>query len=196
MSATSSTISEAHVAFLGHVREETVTEAVTYLNDLASDGIGRVALAMHTIGGELEAGMRLYESLRSMPFQVVTYAVGYVASIGIVIYLAGDERIAGPRCRFQMHRPTVKFSEEADLDIPSLQAQISGLEAHEARVRAVYEDRTHLDRTEIDNLRGSSANLGAGEAVSHGIAHAVSPYTVPSGHTLKEIGQIVIPAPA
>lgn len=184
---------EAYVAFIGQINDGTVSEVVSHLDELANQSTERVVLAIQTIGGDINAGMRLYERLCAMPFDLVTHGVGLVASMGIPIYLAGNERLAGPQCQFLLHRASFTAEGGKRFDIPLLNERIAMLEANEQRTRAVYEERTSLTRAEIESLKGAETAMGAHEAVGHGIAHAVKPFVIPPNQALVPIGQPLVP---
>lgn len=180
---------EAYVAFAGDINEENVAATAAQLDALVERGVGRVVLAMQTLGGDINSGMRLYEKLRAMPLDLVTHGFGVVGSMGIPIYLAGEERLAGPQCEFLLHRPSFTAVAGKEFDVPLLRERIAMLEANEQRTRAIYEDRTPLTGTEIDALKDSKTVMGAHEAVGHGIAHNVKPFEIPPGQSLIMIGQ-------
>ncbi len=180
---------EAYVAFMGQINDETVSEVVSHLDGLANKSTERVVLAIQTIGGDINAGMHLYERLSAMPFQLVTHGVGLVASMGVPIYLAGEERLAGPQCQFLLHRAAFIAEAGKRFDIPLLRERLAGLEADEQRTRSIYEDRTSLTRPEIESLKDAETVMGAQEAVGHGIAHAVKRFVIPPGQSLVPIGQ-------
>jgi ATP-dependent Clp protease protease subunit len=159
---------EAYVAFMGDITEQTVSEVVSHLDGLASQGTERVVLAIQTMGGDINAGMHLYERLRAMPFHLVTHGIGLVASMGVPIYLAAEERLAGPHCQFLLHRAAFTAEAGKRFDLPLLRERIASLEADEQRTRAVYEDQTSLTRSEIESLKDAETVLGAHEAVGYG----------------------------
>jgi ATP-dependent protease ClpP protease subunit len=180
---------EKYAAFVDHITEESVGLALTQIDELVEDGVGRVVLAIQTEGGEISSGMRLYERLRQAPFELVTHAVAEVSSMGIPLYLAGEIRRAGPQCQFSFHRPAITVAAEQALDVPTLNALRAALETDEQRTRTVYEDRTPLSGAEIDALKETEAVLGAEEAVGHGIAHEVEPFALPPGQSLVVLGK-------
>jgi ATP-dependent protease ClpP protease subunit len=180
---------EMYAAFVDHINEQSVGLALTQIDELAEQGVGRVVLAIQTKGGEINSGMRLYERLRQASFELVTHAVAEVSSMGIPLYLAGEIRRAGPLCRFSFHRPAITVTAEQALDVPTLNALKAALETDEQRTRTVYKDRTPLTGAEIDALKETEAVLGAEEAIGHGIAHEVEPFAIPSGRSLVVLGR-------
>jgi ATP-dependent Clp protease, protease subunit len=185
---------EACVVFAATIDDENVATAVAQLDALAAQNVSRVVLVLHTIGGNINAGMRLYERLREMPFALVTHAVGLVASMGIPIFLAGDERRAGPECEFLLHRAAFTAEAGKQFDIPLLKERLAMLEADEQRTRAIYEDRTSLTGEQVEALKAAETSMGAHEAAGHGIVHQVTAFAVPPGVSLVMIGGAIVPA--
>jgi ATP-dependent Clp protease, protease subunit len=193
MAAESSSPTEACVVFGTTISDTSVGSAVACLDSLAEQGVSRVVLVLHTIGGNINAGMRLYERLREMPFALATHAVGVVASMGIPIFLAGDERLAGPECEFHLHRACFTAEAGKQFDIPLLKARLAMLEADEQRTRAIYEDRTPLTGDEVEALKAAETSMGAHEAAGHRIVHEVKAFAVPPGVSLV-MAETFVPA--
>ena len=126
--------------------------------------------------------------------------------MGIPIFLAGDERLAGPWSSFMLHRPKATIGGETQLDasalqrlivslkgaghpdVPALRKVLEKLEADEARTTAIYADRTPLHAVEVSALKAPETVLDAEEAVTKGIAHRVEAFELPSGHSLVSCG--------
>lgn len=58
---------------------------------------------VNTYGGSVYDGIALYDFLRSLPVQVRTYAMGKVMSMGIILFLSGDERYSQENSTFMVH---------------------------------------------------------------------------------------------
>ena len=65
-----------------------------------------ISVIVNSPGGECESGFMLIDILLGMRRPVVTYALGEACSMGLLIYLAGDLRIATPRSMFLAHQYT------------------------------------------------------------------------------------------
>ncbi len=204
---TTNTGSEAYVVLHTAIHPGTVLPAVHHLNVLAESGVNRIVLLVSTPGGGIDAGVFLYTELRALAKRctLVTYAIGEVNSMGVGIYLAGDERVAGPYSSFLLHRPTWTVGEtplDADElkrliapleqtehpDVPELKERLDKLEADEARTAAIYQDRTPLGLDEVRGLKDRATILSADEAVATGIVHRVEPFQLPSAHSLVACG--------
>ena len=60
-------------------------------------------LLLSTMGGQVAAGISLYNMLMALPVKVITYNTGQVNSIGNVVFLAGSERYASKVSSFMFH---------------------------------------------------------------------------------------------
>lgn len=186
---------EACIVFAANIDEENVAATLAHLDGLAEQNVSRVVLVLHTLGGNINAGMRLYERLRAVPFTLATHGVGVVASMGVPIFLAGEERLAGPECEFLLHRATFTAQAGKEFDIPLLEARLAMLEADEQRTRAIYEDRTPLTGPQVEALKAADTSMGAQEAMGHGIVHEVKAFELPPGVSMVMVGQIGQPTP-
>ncbi|CAA7195449.1 Clp protease ClpP [Chryseobacterium potabilaquae] len=72
-----------------------------------ADG-SELLVRLHTVGGDVDEGFAMYASLRRYAkennVKITTRADGQVASIGTVIFLAGDERVGSPYIQPFFHK--------------------------------------------------------------------------------------------
>jgi ATP-dependent Clp protease protease subunit len=54
---------------------------------------GTIKILICTFGGWSEGGMAIFDAIRASKNKVITVATGLVASIGVLIHQAGDERL-------------------------------------------------------------------------------------------------------
>jgi ATP-dependent protease ClpP protease subunit len=146
------------------------------------DGVETVYLMLSTPGGNVMYGMTLYNTLRAMPFRLITHNMGNVDSIGNAIFLAGDERCACPHSTFMFHG--VGFDQATGsprLDEKYLGELTGSLLSDQSRIAAVIEERTNLDTAQIEPLFREAQTKDAAYAVSAGIVHQVKDVEVPPG---------------
>lgn len=59
---------------------------------------------VNSYGGYCYDGLALYDFLRACSYTVIrTHATGKIMSMGLIVYLAGDERYSSPRATFMAH---------------------------------------------------------------------------------------------
>lgn len=62
-----------------------------------------INIMLSSPGGDVYSGLALYDYIKACPCPVHIQGSGLIASMGFVIYLAGDVRTATPNTTFMMH---------------------------------------------------------------------------------------------
>jgi ATP-dependent Clp protease, protease subunit len=73
----------------------------------AEDSQKEINMYINSPGGAIHAGLGIYDTMRALPCPIATTCVGYAASFGTILLLAGDKgkRYAMPHSRIHMHQP-------------------------------------------------------------------------------------------
>jgi ATP-dependent Clp protease, protease subunit len=74
----------------------------------AEDPRADIALYINSPGGSISAGLAIYDTMRLVPNDVSTLAMGFAASMGQFLLCAGaaGKRYALPHARIMMHQPS------------------------------------------------------------------------------------------
>ncbi|MGB2568055.1 ATP-dependent Clp protease proteolytic subunit [Micromonospora citrea] len=74
----------------------------------AEDGERDIYLYINSPGGSVSAGMAVYDTMRYVPNDVATLALGFAGSMGQFLLCAGaaGKRFALPHSRIMMHQPS------------------------------------------------------------------------------------------
>jgi ATP-dependent Clp protease protease subunit len=103
-----------------------------------------IDIYISSYGGYCYDGMALFDLLTSCDEAIIrTHAEGKVMSMGLIIYLAGDERFATPHTKFMAHSPSGGYigkTYEAEIDIKELK------DFHEDMLD-ILDDRTEMSRS-------------------------------------------------
>ena len=80
-----------------------VVAQILYLNSI--DAKSAINLYIHCPGGEVYAGMAIYDTMKMVSAPVATYAVGFTGSMGTFLLSAGEKgsRYALPHSTIHMH---------------------------------------------------------------------------------------------
>lgn len=79
-----------------------------------------IQMYINSPGGQIYAGLAIYDTMQMIPTPVHTYAVGMTASMGTVLLAAGEKgnRFALPHATIHMHQPLGGASGQAtDIEI-------------------------------------------------------------------------------
>ena len=130
-----------------------------------------ISFYINSPGGEIAAGLAIYDTLQLVHAPVSTIAVGMTASMATVLLAAGteDRRYALPHATVHLHQP-----------LGGVQGQASDIEiaAQEIlRMRDLINEilmrHTGLDEERIKSLTDRDYYMTAAEAVEHGIVDRV-----------------------
>jgi ATP-dependent Clp protease protease subunit len=87
-----------------------VIRAVVKMSDISHEPI---EIYLSSFGGDLYSGMSIYDTLRECPCDIIIHANGKIMSAGLLIFLAGDIRVAAPHTTFMVH--SVSFGSDGKL---------------------------------------------------------------------------------
>lgn len=134
-----------------------------------------------SVGGSVDAGVALYNYIRSLPVPVVMHNSGSIDSIANVVFLAADERYAAPTSSFLFHGMQWGFSAGQQLSWMQLQETVSRFKSDEGKIISIISQRTKISASELQTLfhQGESKDLAFAEA--KGIVKAVCEAKVPPG---------------
>jgi ATP-dependent protease ClpP protease subunit len=189
---------EVRQDFRGPITVSAREALVEQMSAHAGEGVERVVLEISTPGGEVASAMELYDQLQALPLQLVTYAAGEVASVGNLLFLAGDRRLVSPEATFFFH-PIKLLRASGSRDVEGLRVEraqlehrggssrsmleldigIARLTQEERAVRSVIKSRTRLGDAEIADLLSRNTTVTASYAVAVGMAHEFGPLPSP-----------------
>jgi ATP-dependent Clp protease protease subunit len=107
----------------GTIEETMAGLVVAQLLFLAAENSEReINLYISSHGGSVDAGLAIYDTMRHLNCPIATTCVGYAASFGTVLLMAGDKglRRALPHARIHMHQPLIQgglAGQATDIDI-------------------------------------------------------------------------------
>jgi ATP-dependent Clp protease protease subunit len=107
----------------GMIEESMAGLIVAQLLFLAAENSEReINLYISSHGGSVDAGLAIYDTMRHLNCPVATTCVGYAASFGTVLLMAGDKgrRRSLPNARIHMHQPLIQGGlggQATDIDI-------------------------------------------------------------------------------
>jgi ATP-dependent protease ClpP protease subunit len=148
--------------------------------DCANEGVEEVRLLLSSPGGNVTNGITAYNVLRGMPFRLVTHNVGTVASIGNVIFLAGEHRVACPDSTFWFHGVTYTTGGET-FDEKGLRDRTDSVLEDQDRIAAILEERTTLTAEQLRPMFLEAATKAPTAALDSGIVHEIAAVEIPHG---------------
>jgi len=138
----------------------------------------RIQLYIQSPGGEVYSGMAIFDAMRSIQAPVSTTAVGWTASFGTVVLIAGTKgmRHALPSATIHMHQPHGGTEGQAsDIVIAAKEYQ-----RMKDMLTDIFVEQTGQTRETIVRDNDRDRYFGAYEAVEYGLIDSVIEKTVKS----------------
>ena len=160
----------------GPIEDTMANLVVAQLLFLAAENSEReINVYINSPGGAVTAGLAIYDTMRSLPCPVSTTCVGFAASFGTILLMAGDKglRRALPHARVHMHQPLINGGiggQATDIDIQAREIMHTRDVLNEI---IQHHTGQTLERIKRDTDRDYF--MSAPEAVEYGIVDEVLP---------------------
>lgn len=161
----------------GPIEDGIANLVVAQLLFLASESPEReINLYITSPGGVVRAGLAIYDTMRQLSCPVATTCVGYAASFGTILLLAGDRgrRRALPNSRIHMHQPLIQGG--------GIEGQATDIDIHAREIlymrdtlNGIIHKHTGQSMERIKKDTERDFFLSAQEAVEYGIIDEVLP---------------------
>jgi len=142
-------------------------------------------LLVQSNGGYVSDGICLYNLLRKLPVEIAMYNAGAVASIAVIVFLAGRHRNASATARFMIHKSQTSASPEVGPD--ALQVIVDGLRADDVRTEHILKQHLSLSSQHWSVHGCSDLHLTSKEALQVGLIDAIADFAPPKGQRLIHI---------
>ena len=161
------------IVFLGTpINDQVANLIVAQLLYLSREDPEReIQMYINSPGGQIYAGLAIYDTLQMIPAPVHTYAVGMTASMGTVLLAAGDpgNRYALPHATIHMHQPLGGASGQAtDIEIHAKEI----LRLRE-RLNDILVKHTNQSRERIEQDTERDFFMDAQAAIEYGLVDHV-----------------------
>ncbi|MES2114239.1 MAG: ATP-dependent Clp protease proteolytic subunit [Pseudomonadota bacterium] len=178
---------EGHAWFTlsGDVNSDMVRRVFDAVADMTEDRVGTAHILLQSNGGYVSDGICLYNYLSKLPIRFVTYNAGAVASIAVIVFLAGERRYASDTARFMVHKSHASAPHGARPD--ALRIIVEGLQADDARTEQIIREHVRLTEEHWQIHAYSDLHLTASEALSVGLIDQVLDFAPPKGQRVTNI---------
>ena len=170
-----------YVSFHAEVNQTTAEALLSVIAAQLNEGRRQIHLLLSTPGGSVANGLAIYNTLRAMPLMLTTYNVGTVNSIGNIIYLAGQSRLASRSSSFMFHGVGFDVLHRERFEERNLLEHLDSIRSDQRLISRIISERTGIGAEEADALFLRAAFLAAEEAKTRGIVHEVGDINIPEG---------------
>ena len=164
---------ELFATFSGAIQQASVNRFIISLENFFRDQprINLVHVGLATVGGEVNAGIVLFNYLKGHHLTIHTYNMGNVDSIGVVPFLAGTKRYMTQYSSFTLHG--ISLQAEKSFNKETLEEYLSIYKTLEKKIEAILVDNTTMQLDDIKKHHNQGASLGAEESQKYGLVHDI-----------------------
>lgn len=175
----------AYFTLSGDVNSDMVRRVFDAASDMTAAQVGSAHILIQSNGGYVSDGICLYNFLSQLPIDVVMYNAGAVASIAVILYLAGKQRYASDTARFMVHKSHASASPGARPD--ALRIIVEGLQADDMRTEQILRQHLLLREEHWAVHATSDLHLTSHEAIDVGLIDAIADFAPPPGKHIINI---------
>ena len=136
-----------------------------------TDPSGTITVFVASPGGAVSSGLAIYDALRLTSCPVRTVCLDTAASMGSIIFLAGDERLMAPHAELMIHDPLI--DQGAGGSALALQEKSRRLMGTRRALTQIMVERTGLSSKRIHTMTAKDTYLSAEHACELGFAHSI-----------------------
>ena len=135
------------------------------------DSMTPITLYINSPGGEVQSGLALYDVMQAVSCPIRTVCLGMAASMGALLFIAGDEREILPHSRVMIHDPLIGAG--AGGSALSVKARADDLMRIRDITAGVIARHSGMSIERVFELTASDTYFEAEEAVEAGLADRV-----------------------
>lgn len=155
------------VLLTGEIDDEMAASVISQLLYLDSNGRDGISLYINSPGGEVSAGLAIYDTIRSLESPVSTICVGRAASMAAVLLSAGHkgDRVVLPHSKVMIHQPSGGVGGQAE----DILIAASHIEYLREELNRILSENCNKPIEEIKEATDRDHWMSAGEALDFGI---------------------------
>jgi len=143
--------------------------AKQFVNELKTITAKKITVNINSVGGEVFAGLAIYNSLKAHNAEITVKVDGLAASIASIVAMAGDTVIMPESSMMMIHNPwTIAAGNSNDF-----RKMADDLDKMRDSLVTIYKSKTGLDEAKIIELLNDETWLTANEAKDLGFADTV-----------------------
>ncbi len=162
-------LARRELAVVGEVEQEMAFSLCQHIRRLEAEAPNEaITVFVSSPGGAVSAGLAIYDALRVARCPIKTVCTELAASMGSIIFMAGDVREMYPHAELMVHDPLI--SRGAGGSALSVQETSRRLMSTRKQLNTILAERSGLTLKRVQQLTGKDTYLSAERAVELGFA--------------------------
>lgn len=150
---------------------ESLMKQFMYL--IREDPDKEITLYINSPGGEVRSGLAVYDFMKLTKTPIRTVCVGMAASMGAILFLAGDKREMLPHSQIMIHDPSMGGGSMQGMKPDELSERLENLKKVKKVLCEVIAETTGNPIKSVQNKTRKDSYFDAQEAVKFGLATAI-----------------------
>lgn len=153
------------------VDADTTNELIKQLMYLEmEDDEAEITLYINSPGGEVTSGLAVYDYMTMMKAPIRTVSIGTAASMGAILFLAGEKRQMLPHTRLMIHDPSYADANMSGKKPHEIQHELDKLNETREIIAKIISEKTGKSIEEVYKVTADDTFYNAKEAVEFGLA--------------------------
>lgn len=163
-------LEESEVFLVDEITPKSANLLIQKLMYLDSKDLGEITLYINSPGGEVISGLAVYDYIKIMKSPVKTVCIGDAASMGAIIFLAGEKREMLPHTRILIHDPSYGHLDVSGKKPHEIQRGVDSLNKVRETLAEIISKKTNKSLDEIYGITAEDNYFTAEEAMEFGLA--------------------------
>ena len=163
-------LEESEVFLVDEITPKSANNLIQKLMYLDSKDLGEITIYINSPGGEVIGGLAVYDYIKIMKSPVRTVCIGDAASMGAIIFLAGEKREMLPHTRILIHDPSYGHLDVSGKKPHEIQRGVDSLNKIRETLAEIISEKTGKDIDEIYKITAEDNYFTAEEAIEFGLA--------------------------
>lgn len=158
----------------GNINSENCNEIIKQIMFISEqDDINEIEVFIDSFGGEVQAGLALYDVMRMIDKPIRTIILGKAASMGAIIFLAGSKREMLPHSKILIHDPSFSHNDVGGMKSHEIKAELEDLDRCREILANIIAERTGRKLKEIYKITAVDHYMDSDEAIKFGLADGI-----------------------
>lgn len=159
------------IFLMEEVNRKTATEVIKQLMYLERAEEGEpITMYINSPGGEVVSGLAVYDYIKVMKSPVNTVCVGSAASMGAILFLAGEERSMLKNSEIMIHDPSFSAGNIGGKKPLEIREKLEQLMEVREKLAEIIAERTGMTKKQVYQKTEKDSYLNAPDSLKYGIA--------------------------
>ncbi len=174
LSVTDLLLTERKIFITGEINEELCSNTIKQLMLLDKESDSEITVYINSPGGCVNSGLGLYDVMRMIKSPIRTVCVGLAASMGAILFLAGDCRAILPRSEVMIHDPSYGGGKYTGQKPHEIRHQLDSLVKKRDILCNIIAERTGRTIGEVQEKTETDSFFNADESIAFGLATEIA----------------------